>query len=119
FLQAAQVPIAMLSVLLAVPKTPLFQRLDAAGRIFDSSDFARYVGTDGGTNFVPLRMTGEELRLGQARLYRRLYSPDAFAARLLGNLERFRDVRYRPEPLAFDKLLTFVRLVQHYWKHGK
>jgi radical SAM superfamily enzyme YgiQ (UPF0313 family) len=119
FLQAAQVPIAMLSVLLAVPKTPLYQRLEAAGRIDNGTDIERYVGTEGGTNFLPLNMTREELRRGQARLYRRLYSPEAFAARLLGNLERFRDVRYRPEPLALDKLMTFVRLVHHYWGHGK
>ncbi len=119
FLQAAQIPIAMLSVLLAVPKTPLYQRLEAAGRIDNGTDIERYVGTEGGTNFLPLRMTREELRRGQARLYRRLYSPEAFAARLLGNLERFRDVRYRPEPLALDKLMTFARLVRHYCGHGK
>ena len=32
FLQEAQIPIVMLSVLLAVPRTPLYQRLEAAGR---------------------------------------------------------------------------------------
>lgn len=118
FLQAAQIPIAMLSVLLAVPKTPLYQRLEAAGRIANGSDVERYVGTEGGTNILPLNMTRAELREGQARLYRRLYSPDAFAARLLGNLERFRDVRYRPEPVALDKVMTFFRLVRHYGGNG-
>ena len=119
FLQAAQIPIAMLSVLLAVPRTPLYQRLEAAGRIDNGTDIARYVGTNGGTNFFPLQMSREELRRGQERLYRRLYSPDAFAARLLGNLQRFSNVNYRPEPLQFDKLATFFRLAQHYWKQGK
>src|SRR5262249_27669669 len=33
FLQAAQIPIVMLSVLLAVPKTPLYDRLKAEGRL--------------------------------------------------------------------------------------
>ncbi len=119
FLQEAQIPIVMLSVLLAVPRTPLYARLEAAGRIHNDSDVARYVGTSGGTNFRPLNLTAEELRLGQERLYRRLYAPDAFAARLLGNLHRFHDVHYRPEPLALDKLATFVRLARHYWRHGK
>src|ERR1051325_10625335 len=68
FLQAAQIPIAMLSVLLAVPKTPLYQRLEAAGRIANGTNIERYVGTEGGTNFLPLNMTREELHQGQARL---------------------------------------------------
>jgi radical SAM superfamily enzyme YgiQ (UPF0313 family) len=119
FLQAAQIPVAMLSVLLAVPRTPLYERLEAAGRIDNGNDIARYVGTAGGTNFFPLLMSRDELRLGQARLYRQLYSPAAFAARLLGNLERFHDVHYRPEPLALDKTATFFRLLRHYWSKGK
>jgi radical SAM superfamily enzyme YgiQ (UPF0313 family) len=98
FLQEAQIPVVMLSVLLAVPRTPLYQRLEAAGRIANGADLSRYVGTDGGTNFRPLRMTAEELRRGQEDLYRRLYAPEAFAARLLGNLERFHDVTYHTCP---------------------
>src|SRR5439155_9123715 len=35
FLQEAQVPIVMLSVLLAVPKTPLYGRLKAEGRLLN------------------------------------------------------------------------------------
>src|SRR5262245_19010295 len=85
FLQKAQIPFVMLSVLLAVPKTPLFQRLEAAGRLVRpetaSDDQARYVGTAGGTNFHPLHMTREELKQGQMALYQRLYEPEAFAAR--------------------------------------
>src|SRR5205823_1993043 len=102
FLQKAQVPIVMLSVLLAVPKTPLYARLEGEGRLYrtdvETGDLAHYVGTAGGTNFHPLRMTREELKRGQEELYRRLYEPKAFAARLQGNLSHFRDVHYRPEP---------------------
>jgi radical SAM superfamily enzyme YgiQ (UPF0313 family) len=119
FLQEAQIPVVMLSVLLAVPRTPLYQRLEAAGRIANGSDLTRYVGTAGGTNFQPLRMTADELRRGQERLYRRLYAPDAFAARLLGNLSRFHDVTYRPEPAQLNKVATFFRLIRHYWRSGK
>ncbi len=118
FLQAAQIPVVMLSVLLAVPRTPLYQRLEAAGRLANGSNIARYVGTGGGTNFLPLQMTREELLAGQETLYRRLYAPEAFASRLLGNLERFHDVTYRPEALALDKLATFARLARYYWKQG-
>jgi radical SAM superfamily enzyme YgiQ (UPF0313 family) len=119
FLQAANVPVVMLSVLLAVPKTPLYQRLEAAGRINNGTDIERFVGTSGGTNFRPLNMTPDELRHGQETLYRRLYAPEAFAARLLGNLGQFRNVKYRPEPFRLDKLATFFRLIGHYWRQGK
>jgi radical SAM superfamily enzyme YgiQ (UPF0313 family) len=122
FLQEAQVPIVMLSVLLAVPRTPLYARLQAEGRLLnprpDTARCADYTGTAGGTNFRPLRMTGEELRRGQQALYRRLYAPGAFAARLLGNLRRFRDVRYRQKTKASD-LLILARLVGRYWRKGR
>jgi radical SAM superfamily enzyme YgiQ (UPF0313 family) len=119
FLQAAQIPVAMLSALLAVPRTPLYQRLEAAGRIANGPDFSRYEGTNGGTNFRPMNMTAEELRRGQETLYRRLYSPEAFAERVLGNLGRFHDVTYRPEPVRLDELATFLRIIRHYWRQGR
>ena len=122
FLQAAQIPIVMLSVLLAVPKTPLYKRLKAEGRLLTpdptGTDRSHYVGTAGGTNFHPKQMTREELKRGQERLYQRLYSPEAFAARLLGNLSRFHDVNYRPERTRRSSLMVLWRLIRHYWKQG-
>src|SRR5262245_59413776 len=77
FLQKAQIPFAMLSVLLAVPKTPLFQRLEAAGRLVrpesGSAEQARYLGTAGGTNFHPLHMTREGVKKGQTALAHAAY----------------------------------------------
>ncbi len=120
FLQAAGIPMAMLSVLLAVPKTPLYERLKAEGRLHaaTSSERGRFVGTDGGTNFVPLRMTQDELKRGQQALYKRLYSPEAFSERLFANLGRFRDVRYRPESVKAQNLRILVRLARRYWRQG-
>jgi len=119
FLQAAQIPVVMLSVLLAVPRTPLYERLDAAGRIIGGATMSRYVGTSGGSNFRPLNLSLEELRLGQEDLYQRLYAPEAFADRLLGNLLRFQNVRYRPERFQMPLLTTFLRLAWYYWRKGK
>jgi radical SAM superfamily enzyme YgiQ (UPF0313 family) len=122
FLQEAQIPIVMLSALMAVPRTPLHSRLKAAGRLRTAratgTPSERYIGTNGGTNFEPLHMTGEELRAGQQRLYQRLYSPEAFGGRLLGNLSRFHDVHYRPERLSRSHLATFARLILSYGRRG-
>jgi hypothetical protein len=122
FLQKAQIPLAMLSFLVAVPKTPLYQRLQAEGRLVTSEavDFesSGVVGTAGGTNFHPRLLTREELKTGQEQLYKRLYAPKAFAARVLGNLARFRDVRFRPEPFQFRSLGILSRLIGAYWRNG-
>jgi radical SAM superfamily enzyme YgiQ (UPF0313 family) len=122
FLQRAGIPIAMLSALMAVPKTPLYKRLKAAGRLIkrtsSSKEPSQYAGTNGGTNFHPLLMTVEELKHGQQELCRRLYAPKAFAERLLGNLSRFHDVRYRPEGFTWASLLVMFRLALAYGRQG-
>jgi radical SAM superfamily enzyme YgiQ (UPF0313 family) len=131
FLQEAHIPIAMLSVLLAIPRTPLYHRLEAAGRLLpqlmaapvlpadlDHDDHVHWEGTDGRTNFQPLLMSIEQLQQGQKKLYQKLYAPDAFQARLLGNLRRFRNVRHRPERIGWEHLSSFLRMARHNWGHG-
>jgi radical SAM superfamily enzyme YgiQ (UPF0313 family) len=122
FLQEAGIPMAMLSVLLAIPKTPLFNRLKAEGRLFKpdptGTDRTHYVGTAGGTNFHPLNMTAEELKEGQGRLYRRLYSAGAFQERLLANLHRFNNVTYRPEKPKLRNFMILARLAVRHFRLG-
>jgi radical SAM superfamily enzyme YgiQ (UPF0313 family) len=123
FLQRAGIPIAMVSALMAVPKTPLYKRLKAAGRLLkrtakSSREPSQYAGTNGGTNFHPLLMTVEELKRGQQRLCRRVYAPKAFAERLLANLSRFHNVRYRPEAVTWTSLRTLFRLANLYGRQG-
>ncbi len=123
FLQRAGIPIAMVSALMAVPKTPLYKRLKAAGRLIkrtksSTKEPSQYAGTNGATNFHPLLMTVEELRHGQQELCRRLYAPKAFAERLLANLYRFNKVRYRPEAFKWTSCLTFFRLARTYGRQG-
>jgi radical SAM superfamily enzyme YgiQ (UPF0313 family) len=123
FLQRAGIPIAMVSALMAVPKTPLYKRLKAAGRLVkrtsrSSKEPSQYAGTNGGTNFHPLLMTVEELKRGQQALCRRLYAPKAFAERLLANLYRFRKVCYRPEAVTWTTLRTLFRLAKTYGRQG-
>ncbi|HEY1377011.1 MAG TPA: radical SAM protein [Gemmataceae bacterium] len=119
FLQAAHIPVAMLSVLLAVPKTPLYARLEAAGRIHNDRNTSRYTGTNGGTNFDPMNMSQDELREGHATLYRRLYDPDAYADRVLGVMRRFHDVTYVPERFTIKRFLTGLRVLGYYLGHGR
>src|SRR5262249_36296318 len=122
FLQEAQIPIVLVNALEAVPRTPLYNRLKAEGRLLsghpDADATARYRSGVGMTNFRPRHMTGEELRRGLERLFQKLYAPEAFTARLLGNLSRFKDVTFRPEKLQASYPGVFWRLVRYYWGKG-
>jgi radical SAM superfamily enzyme YgiQ (UPF0313 family) len=117
FCQKAQIPIIMNNALIATPKTPLSRRLQADGRLLQD-DFSHTV-KQSATNFRPLRMTMAELTQGQQRLIRKLYEPEAFRQRLLGNLSRFRDVRFRPDLLNRGEMVAFFRLMRFYWSQGK
>jgi hypothetical protein len=66
----------MIGMLHAIPKTPLYERLLAEGRV-DREDPPMF-----GTNVIPAQMTREELRDGYIHLLRDLYEPDAYFQRL-------------------------------------
>ena len=76
FLDEARVANAMVGMLTAVPKTPLYSRLAREGRL-DLTDMPEH-----GTNVIPLQMTREQLRQGYTKLMGDLYAPHAFFKRL-------------------------------------
>ncbi|HKB04481.1 MAG TPA: B12-binding domain-containing radical SAM protein, partial [Gemmataceae bacterium] len=72
FIQGNGITLAMVGMLQAIPKTPLYARLQREGRL---------IPDDPNCNFVPRRMSREELRAGYWGLLKRLYSPEAFLDR--------------------------------------
>ena len=76
FLKASRITEAMIGMLYAIPKTPLYKRLCAEGRL-DTEDAPEF-----GTNVIPLRMSREELRDGYVQLMQDVYQPEAYFARL-------------------------------------
>jgi len=81
FIQSNGIVLAMVGMLTAIPKTPLFERLEREGRL-RLHDF--------NCNFEPQQMSPEQLREGYWNLLRRLYAPDAF-------LDRYFKVYQYPE----------------------
>ncbi len=78
FVVRARIMHAMIAMLSAIPKTPLYRRLADEGRLDPGeSEF--------GTNVIPLGMSREELRGGFVRLMQELYEPD-------GYFQRFEDL---------------------------
>jgi hypothetical protein len=76
FVRKARIPFAMLGMLYAIPKTPLYERLASERRV-ELADSSEY-----GTNVIPLRMSREDLRDGYIRTLNALYEPQAFFERL-------------------------------------
>ncbi len=69
FIQENGVLLAMVGMLAAIHKTPLYARLKGEGRLVED---------DPNCNIVPKLMTREELQRGYWDLVRRLYTPEAF-----------------------------------------
>ena len=83
FIQDNGITLAMVGMLQAIPRTPLYERLQREGRLFEE---------DPGCNFVPKQMSRDELRQGYWDLVKRLYTPEAF-------LDRYFKVFQSPEYL--------------------
>ncbi len=77
FLEKARIVGAMAGMLSAIPKTPLYDRLEAEGRLDNAAaDDPRIA-----TNVIPLNMTREAMRDGWVDLMDRLYDADNYFAR--------------------------------------
>ena len=98
FLKQARIVAAMTGMLSAIPKTPLYERLEADGRL----DNAAIDDPEIATNIIPLLMTRETLRDGWLNLMDRLYQVDSF-------LDRFDDLFIESRiPLATYRM-TWLR----------
>lgn len=74
FISEAKIGIAALTVLTAIPKTPLYTRLQEEGRLNLENPLC---------NFIPKLLTIEELESGYQKLAMKLYEPMMFFERVL------------------------------------
>ena len=74
FLKEARIVAAMTGMLSAIPKTPLYERLEAEGRL----DNAAIDDPEIATNIIPLLMTRETLRDGWLTMMDRLYQAENY-----------------------------------------
>jgi hypothetical protein len=117
FLQDAGIPIVMLGLLQAIPRTPLYERLEKAGRLrapFGGNNTLSF------TNIEPICMRHEDLVNGYRSLFTRLYTPRALGDRWLANVEQWRTVPTRPwiqKPLGRFRpfmILQVLRILKWY-----
>jgi radical SAM superfamily enzyme YgiQ (UPF0313 family) len=91
FLAEARISMAMIGMLSAIPRTPLYDRLKAASRLDEADDPAF------GTNVLPVNMSREALAQGYVRLMAEVYEPEAYFARI--------DDLYREGRIVTDRAL--------------
>ena len=77
FLSEARIAAALISMLHAIPTTPLYDRLKQEGRLNDDEGSDKY-----GTNVIPLGMSPKALRDGFVQVMQTCYSADAYFQRL-------------------------------------
>jgi radical SAM superfamily enzyme YgiQ (UPF0313 family) len=98
FIREARVVNAMVNMLVAIPRTPLYKRLASEGRLDLTEEWSSYGGF--GTNVVPRRIGRQALYAGYTELMRELYTPDAYFERL--------------DALYFDKRFQFAKARNRY-----
>jgi radical SAM superfamily enzyme YgiQ (UPF0313 family) len=80
FVREARIVSAMINMLVAIPRTPLYKRLTSEGRLTPLEGEEHTGGF--GTNVVPLRISREALYTGYTELMRELYAAEAYFTRL-------------------------------------
>lgn len=128
FIGKSAITQAMVGLLSAIPKTPLFDRLKREGRL-DLNDPPEH-----GTNVLPLKMSRSELSQGYLGLLEDVYSPDHYFKRLndlyvekrfyqhaedirVPQIPRLTQFRYLGMSLMFT-LALFLRLFRHAAEDG-
>jgi radical SAM superfamily enzyme YgiQ (UPF0313 family) len=109
FITDAGIQAAMIGLLQATPKTPLYERLAAAGRLrrdIDGSDNVKLW-----TNVVPKGMSYEQMLAGYRDLHNRLFDDRGIAARIRNKLRVFGKPVARRRYRVREALAAVSRLV--------
>lgn len=107
------IPTAMTGMLTPVPYTPLAERLRAEGRLQE----AEFSGnnTDDDVQFVPRRMSADEMQRGYHKILERLFAPGAMYRRSCTLLDRLEPHIFRGGALRRADLLAALRSL---WRQG-
>jgi len=108
FIRASGIQVAMVGLLTALPKTPLHERLQKEGRLLAG---AAADNTKVGTNFLPKRMSYEDMVSGYSRFYRRLFSDRLIADRVRSKARHLRAPVYCGEYRPHEACLILWKLL--------
>ncbi len=108
FIVHSGIQVAMVGLLTALPRTPLYARLQGEGRLLegDAADNTRLW-----TNVVPKKMTMESMRTGYQQLYGRLLSDRGVADRIRSKMRHLVPSGVNIGYSTFDQLKMAGRLL--------
>jgi len=109
FITAAGIQSAMIGLLTAMPRTPLYERLKKEGRINELEDSAE--NTRARTNVVPKNMSYDTMVDAYQVLYRRLLTDREIALRIRNKLRYLRAPRYRSGYSALERTGILAKLL--------
>ena len=112
FIERSGIMVAMIGLLTALPKTPLFERLKREGRLVEGA--AHGDNTGGRSNIVPKGMSVEEMSAGFKRLWAELLSDSAIARRIRNKLAHFG----APPSLRRESFREALAIVRRLLWHG-
>ena len=109
FIVDSGIQAAMVGLLTALPRTPLYERLAREGRLIadaDNTDNTRL-----GTNVLPRRMSYDAMIAAYKRLYERLFSDRGIADRVRNKLSWLRDPVYQGEYTRAERMRIVLQLL--------
>jgi radical SAM superfamily enzyme YgiQ (UPF0313 family) len=109
FISDAGIQSAMIGLLTAMPRTPLYERLRREGRLREGKAVAD--NTQSKTNVVPKTMSHEAMADAYQALYRRLLSDGEIARRIRNKMRYLRVPLYQSGYSTSDRLGILARLL--------
>jgi hypothetical protein len=109
FITEAGIQSAMIGLLTALPKTPLYERLKKEGRLNTLEDVNDV--TQLSTNIIPKRIAYEAMIEGYIALYQRLLQDSEIALRIEHKLRHLAKPTYRNTYRAHKALMILLRLI--------
>jgi radical SAM superfamily enzyme YgiQ (UPF0313 family) len=109
FIDEAGIQSAMIGLLTAMPRTPLYERLKREGRIDDSQDSAE--NTRGWTNVVPKNMALPAMTEAYCSLYGRLLADREIAKRIKTKLQYLKAPNYGGGYSTVESIRILFRLI--------
>lgn len=109
FIMASGIQAAMVGLLTALPRTPLYERLRQEGRLIAEADNTD--NTKLGTNFIPKRIAYDVMVDEYKTLYVRLFSDRGIAERIKNKMHYLHSPLYRGEYSFVEQMGILAKLV--------
>ncbi len=108
FITSAGIQVSMVGLLTALPRTPLYKRLQHEGRLIAGADHGD--NTKPGTNIIPKHMSYEAMVQNYQVLYQRLFSDHGIAQRICNKIRYLRNPVYQGKYSLHQRLTIMRRL---------